>query len=86
VQTIPEAAEDEHLDARGAVTDIEDVDGTTVRAMGTAVSFSRTPGEIADGPPRAGEHTSEILSEAGFDQEQIEKLQDDDVVSASGTE
>jgi crotonobetainyl-CoA:carnitine CoA-transferase CaiB-like acyl-CoA transferase len=85
VQTIPEAARDKHLDARGAVTDIEDVDGTVVRGMGTALSFSRTPGGVVEGPPRAGEHTFEVLSEVGFDQEQIEQLQDDDIVSAPET-
>lgn len=84
VQTIAEAATDSHLDFRKAVTDIEDVDGTTVRGMGTAISFSRTPGGIKSGPPRAGEHTTEVLSEVGFDAERIEQLRGADVVASSG--
>jgi crotonobetainyl-CoA:carnitine CoA-transferase CaiB-like acyl-CoA transferase len=42
--------------------------------FGTTISFSDTPGRIWGPPPVVGQHTREIMSEHGFDEDEIEKL------------
>jgi alpha-methylacyl-CoA racemase len=53
--------------------------GTFVASAGVvqpapAPRFSRTPGTIDRPPPRAGQHTDEVLGDWGFDQSDIDKL------------
>lgn len=38
--------------------------------------FSHTPPELSRGAPQCGEHSSEVLSEAGFDKDAIKALED----------
>lgn len=85
VQTIGEAAEDEHLHNRGTLMPFEDVDGTKVIVAGHPLQFTNsTP---ADGPiPGVGEHTHEILMELGFDKGDVDDLIQDGVVSDGTTE
>ena len=45
------------------------------------VALSETPGEIRDRPPRAGEHTHEVLAEVGYDAGEIEELLEEGAVS-----
>jgi alpha-methylacyl-CoA racemase len=45
-----------------------------------APRFSRTPGEISAPPPHAGQHTSEILSAWGFDDDEVAGLQESGAV------
>lgn len=45
------------------------------------VQFSRTPGRIVRLQPNLGEHTDEILREAGYDDDQIEKLRNDGAIN-----
>ncbi len=44
------------------------------RMTGVPIKFSRTPGGMRRLPPRYGEHTRELLSEAGLDDERIDAL------------
>lgn len=46
----------------------------TIRQTRAAARFSKTTPEIRRGAPLHGEHTDEVLEEAGFSQEDIEKL------------
>jgi crotonobetainyl-CoA:carnitine CoA-transferase CaiB-like acyl-CoA transferase len=47
-----------------------------VRLLGLPVKFSRTPGDPRRLPgPGLGEHTAELLEQAGYDAEQIEELE-----------
>lgn len=47
---------------------------------GIPIKFSRTPGAVHRLPPRFGEHNKEILSEAGFNEQQINALTNSGVV------
>ena len=50
------------------------------KMTGTPIKMSRTPGELRMLPPKFGQHTKEILQEAGFSDEQIDGLLDRQVV------
>jgi crotonobetainyl-CoA:carnitine CoA-transferase CaiB-like acyl-CoA transferase len=45
-----------------------------VKTPGFPIRFSKTPSEVYRGAPLAGEHTDEVLSEAGYDAEAIRRL------------
>ncbi|AIT81492.1 CaiB/BaiF CoA transferase family protein [Novosphingobium pentaromativorans] len=49
--------------------------------VGPAVGLSETPGSIRTPPPRAGEHSREILREAGLGDEEIDRLIAEGLVS-----
>ena len=76
VLDLSEAPSHPHNVARGSFVEI---DGVT--QPGPAPRFSRTPGEVQMPPPDPGQHTSEILLEWGFHDEDIEKLRDIGAVS-----
>jgi formyl-CoA transferase len=46
----------------------------SIAVVGPAVRFSATPGAVDRPPPGLGEHTEEILGEAGFDAAAIDAL------------
>ncbi len=64
-----EAPEHPHLAARGVFVDH---DGVVQPAP--APRFSATPTAVRRSPPQPGEHTDELLAEAGFDAERIAEL------------
>jgi crotonobetainyl-CoA:carnitine CoA-transferase CaiB-like acyl-CoA transferase len=80
VHTVPEAAEDEHLRQRGTVQQTPDHEGDDVLALSTPVMISGEQPKISRRPPRLGEHSEEILQDAGFEADVIEDLVDDDIV------
>ena len=45
-----------------------------IRLAGSPINFDKTPTSIRYLAPRLGEHTVEVLSEAGFDKESIDDL------------
>ncbi len=56
----------------------------TVKLIGIPIKLSETPGQIRRVPPLLGEHTDEVLREAGYSAEEIAWLQRDRVVGAPG--
>lgn len=54
-----------------------------VKTPGFPIRFSKTPSEVARGAPVAGEHTREILTEAGYDDAAIDRLIDSQVISSA---
>ena len=69
VNTIAEALADPHLGAHGYLAE---VDGR--RFPRTPVGLSNTPVEVLRGSPRIGEHTREVLTEAGLSAVEIDSL------------
>ncbi len=51
-----------------------------VKQIGIPIKFSETPGEIRDPAPEFGQHTGEILREAGYSPEDIDRLRRDGVI------
>ncbi len=64
-----EVLDDEHLAARGTYVDL---DGVPQPAP--APRFDRTPAELHRPPPVVGQHTAELLAEAGFSPEEVAAL------------
>jgi alpha-methylacyl-CoA racemase len=71
VLSIPEATEHPHNVARGTFVEV-----AGITQPGPAPRFSRTPGEIRRPPAHAGQHTDEVLTEAGFDADRLAKLRE----------
>ena len=49
-------------------------DGEPVTQPGIVPKLSETPGALRQRAPRIGEHTQQVLSQAGFTPEQLEEL------------
>jgi len=69
VLTIPEALEHPHNVERGTFVEV-----AGIPQPGPAPRFDRTPAAIKGPPAHAGQHTDEILREAGIDDDAIAKL------------
>jgi crotonobetainyl-CoA:carnitine CoA-transferase CaiB-like acyl-CoA transferase len=74
INTIPAMHQDAQVRARGMVTTVEHPIAGPVETIGAPVKFSGTPGSVARPAPLHGEHTREVLAEAGFTTEEIDAL------------
>ncbi|HLN13046.1 MAG TPA: CoA transferase [bacterium] len=54
-----------------------------VKMLGLPIKMTETPGEIRRVPPLLGEHTDEVLREAGYSPEEIARLRASHIVGAS---
>ena len=80
VLTPAETARDPHVVHREAIQQVTGKLGGSYRLAGPSAKFSRTPIRIRSGAPRVGEHSREILAEAGFSSEEIEELAADGII------
>ncbi|HEY1739109.1 MAG TPA: CaiB/BaiF CoA-transferase family protein [Acidimicrobiia bacterium] len=76
VLTMTEAAQDEHMRARGTI-----VEFNGVAQPAPAPRFSRTPGSIDRPPPWPGEQTDETLRDWGFDDAAVTKLKESGAIA-----
>lgn len=60
--------------ANGYLVEVEHPEHGTVRAVGNPIRFSRTPAVVSAVLPELGQHTEEVLLEAGFSWDDIEEL------------
>lgn len=66
IQTIDEVANDPQLNERNMFIDAEHPTADDIRMIGSPLKLSRTPVNISQHPPDAGEHTHEILDQLGI--------------------
>src|SRR6185295_17556375 len=66
VNTLEDLLVDEQLNATGYWQEVEHPSEGKLRLPGIPPTFSRTPPEIRRLQPRLGEHSVEVLQEAGF--------------------
>lgn len=76
VLDVGEALDSELVRARQMVTAIEQPGLGTVRQLGVPVKMSRTPGDPTRPAPAFGEHTDEVLGEAGYSEEEIAAMKE----------
>ena len=74
VNTLESLLRDPHLEATGFWQTFEHPSEGTLRLPGLPAAYSKTPGAIRRLPPRLGEHSIEILGEAGLSAAEIEAL------------
>jgi crotonobetainyl-CoA:carnitine CoA-transferase CaiB-like acyl-CoA transferase len=80
VQDFAAIVDDPQVAHNELLTTVKHPNGDDLRVVGVPMRFSRTPGAIRSGPPAVGQHTDEVLSSLGYEDEEIRALRDDGVV------
>jgi crotonobetainyl-CoA:carnitine CoA-transferase CaiB-like acyl-CoA transferase len=85
---LDEALDSELVRARDMVAELDQPGAQKpVRLLGVPVKLSRTPGDPARAPgPGLGEHTAEVLRDAGYDDDAIARLVAAGAVAGAATE
>jgi alpha-methylacyl-CoA racemase len=83
VLDLDEALDSELVREREMVVEMEQPELGPVRLLGLPVKFSRTAGDATRPAPALGEHTAEVLGEAGFSDEEVDVLMESG--AAAGT-
>ena len=74
VNSLETLLQDPHLEATGFWQVMEHASEGTMRLPGIPAHYTKTPATIRRLPPRAGEHSLEVLREAGYGAAEIEAL------------
>ena len=65
---------DPHIVAREMVVHVDHPALGSMRALGSPIKMSATPPDVSRRAPQLGEHTDEVLREAGFSSDEIAAL------------
>jgi crotonobetainyl-CoA:carnitine CoA-transferase CaiB-like acyl-CoA transferase len=65
---------DPQAHARDMIVEVDHPVAGTVKTLGHPVKFSETPASIRSPAPLLGQHSREVLHEAGYDAGQIEAM------------
>ena len=80
VKTVREFAEDPQAKHNRTIFDVEHPEAGTLRYVRYPGHLSETPAAIYRHPPRLGEHTKEVLHEAGYSPAEIERFVQENIV------
>jgi crotonobetainyl-CoA:carnitine CoA-transferase CaiB-like acyl-CoA transferase len=80
VQDYSELADDPQVAENEMIVTMDHPSHGAMRMVGPAVNLDGTPGSIRRPAPEFGQHTEEVLLEAGFSWEEIEALRKDGVI------
>jgi formyl-CoA transferase len=73
---VAEVAEDPQAEAIGAFASVELPDGRPMRVVRSPVQFDATPAVVQGPAPELGQHTEEVLLEAGYDWDEIGRMKE----------
>ena len=71
INVYSEALADPHLHARGMIVDVEHPTRGRMKTLGSPIKMSETPAVVDRRAPRLGEHTRDVLAEAGLTEPEI---------------
>ncbi len=72
---------DPQVHANETVLEVDDSEAGPMRFLRNPVRFGRTPASLRERPPRLGEQTDAILTEAGFSSDEIAQLRAEHVIA-----
>ncbi|MBI4337487.1 MAG: CoA transferase [Chloroflexi bacterium] len=72
--------------ARGMLQQVEHPVAGTVKQIGIPIKLSASPGRIRRPAPVLGQHTEEVLREAGFTAEEVERLREQGAIGPAARE
>ena len=85
IHRIDELTEHPHLQAVGLFQQQQHPSAGAIVAMRPATRFARTPAELALHAPQLGEHSVQVLQEAGLSPAEIKQLLDQQILSTTET-
>ncbi|MGE0825556.1 MAG: CaiB/BaiF CoA transferase family protein [Candidatus Binatia bacterium] len=80
ILTIDQVFSNEQVQHLGIATSVEHPQLGRLQVLGLPVTLNRTPGAVRSGAPEKGEHTEEVLREAGVSTEEIVQLRQAGVI------
>jgi crotonobetainyl-CoA:carnitine CoA-transferase CaiB-like acyl-CoA transferase len=80
VYTVPQVFEDPQIQHLGVAQSVQTPEGPLMRLISQPVTLERTPAGITNSAPGWGEHTDEMLREAGYGDDDIARLHAEGVV------
>jgi alpha-methylacyl-CoA racemase len=86
VLDLDEALDSELVREREMVVELEQPELGTVRLLGVPIKLSRTQGDPTRPAPALGEHTRDVLAEAGFSESELSELLENGAASGPNTE
>ena len=86
VLELEEALESELVRARQMVIEFDQPGAGRVRGLGFPVKLSATPGRVRRPGPALGEHTHEVLADAGYSKAELRRLEDEGAIAGAVTE
>ena len=80
INTVEEAVNDAQTLARNMIVQLEHPALGMARSIGNPIKFSETPVSYRLPPPMLGEHTSEVLRELGYSEEEVRAMSNSSAV------